>query len=344
MLDARTGSIPAVCTNNARTTYCSAVANAPTRRNLPNCGSTGIARVRCEPLPEVANNVGSQPVRDRQREPPPKSDEGAVLRIERVRVRDLVPAEERVLVVQRLRLEAPVPLEVERARAALAPAVVEDLAAALAAAAHQLPVLEVVCRELPSVDVIPCVVRQHLVAEIEREHARHRFAFPVEDRQHLGVAAEHALERLEVAPRLRRRAMPAHVVRVEAEEAADRGVELAAQALLDPLAHHRALLARDGEHVRLLVGEDRLAEGHVELLPRPSRLAHDAVLELEMGYAEPLGELARRSVEERDRRRVSRRDTAVHAKRQRHERVAEEETLDLRERQNADEAPRALRE
>src|SRR5262245_43519169 len=138
--------------------------------------------------------------------------------------------------------------------------------------------------------------------------------------------------------------MPAHVVRVEPEEAVDRAVELAAQAVLDPLAHHRALLARDGEHVRLLVGEDRLAEGHVELLPRPSRLAHDAVLELEMGYAEPLGELARRSVEERDRRRVSRRDAAVHAKRQRHERVAEEETLDLREGQNADEAPRALRE
>src|SRR5262245_12284837 len=219
MLDARTGSISAVCTNNARTTYCSAVANPPTSRNLPNWGSTGMARVQCEPLPEVANNVGTQAVRDRQREAPPEGDEGTILRIERVRVRDLVPAQERVLVVQRLRLEAPVLLEVERTGAALAPAVVEDPAAALRAAAHQLPVLEVVCREVPRVDVIPGVVRQHLVAKIECEHARHRFAFPVEHRQHLGVAAEDALERLEVAARLRRRAMPAHVVRVEAEEA-----------------------------------------------------------------------------------------------------------------------------
>src|SRR5215510_6420900 len=99
MLDARTGSMPAVRTNNARITYCSAVANPPTSRNLPNWGSTGMARVRCETLPEVANNVGSQPVRDRQREPPPESDERAVLRIEGVVVRNLVPAEERVLVV-----------------------------------------------------------------------------------------------------------------------------------------------------------------------------------------------------------------------------------------------------
>src|SRR5262245_21383939 len=63
-----------------------------------------------------------------------------------------------------------------------------------------------------------------------------------------------------------------------------------------------------------------------------------------MGYAERLGELTRRRVEERDRRRVGRGDAAVHAKRQRRERVAKEETLDLGERQNADEAPRALRE
>src|SRR5215470_8046367 len=172
MLDARTGSSPAVCTNNARTTYCSAVANPPTRRNLPNWGSTGMARVRRESLAEVANNVGPQPVRDRQRQPPPESDESAVLRVERVRVRNLVPAEKRVLVVQRLRVEAPVLLEVERAGAALAAAVVEDPATALAAAAHQLPVLEVVRRELPRVDVIPGVVRQHLVTEIEGEHAR----------------------------------------------------------------------------------------------------------------------------------------------------------------------------
>ena len=60
-----------------------------------------------------------------------------------------------------------------------------------------------------------------------------------------------------------------HVVGVERKEAVDAGVEFGAQSVLDALAHHRALLARDGEHVGLLVGQDGLAEGDVEVLLGP---------------------------------------------------------------------------
>ena len=60
-----------------------------------------------------------------------------------------------------------------------------------------------------------------------------------------------------------------HVVGVERKESIDAGVDVAAQAVLDALAHHRALLARDGQHVGLLVGQDVLAKRHVEVLRRP---------------------------------------------------------------------------
>ena len=67
--------------------------------------------------------------------------------------------------------------------------------------------------------------------------------------------------------------MAMHVVRVQREEPVDRRVDLASQSVLDPLADHRALLARHGEEVGLGVGIELLAERHVQVLLRPVRTA-----------------------------------------------------------------------
>ena len=91
--------------------------------------------------------------------------------------------------------------------------------------------------------------------------------------------------------------MAVDVVGVEREEPVDRRVDLAAQAALDALAHHRALLARDGEQVRLDVGQDLLAEGDVQVLARPVGLARDAVAQLEVVDAELVRERARGRVQ-----------------------------------------------
>ena len=122
------------------------------------------------------------------------------------------------------------------------------------------------------------------------------------------------------------------VVGVEGEEPVDRGVGLAPQTVLDPLAHHRALFARDGEHVRLDVRRDLLAEVEVDRLPRPLRLPCGTVSQLEMRDTQPAGDLARGGVQDRHRRGIGHRNTSVRAERERDEPVPEEEALHFRER------------
>ena len=64
---------------------------------------------------------------------------------------------------------------------------------------------------------------------------------------------------------------------------------VARQPVLDALAHHGALLARDGQHVGLVVGQDLLAEGDVEVLRAASRRAGGAhIAEFEVVDAELL--------------------------------------------------------
>ena len=121
------------------------------------------------------------------------------LGIGRAEVRHLRALHEVVLVVQRLGLEAPVGLEVEGSGAALAAAIVEDAAALFACALHHLPVHEVVAGHCPGFLRAAAVVRQHLVAEVEIEHARDG-AVALQDRDDLAGLAEYVLEHVQVAP------------------------------------------------------------------------------------------------------------------------------------------------
>src|SRR5690606_26552458 len=78
----------------------------------------------------------------------PGGDQQAVAGIVRIVLGNVLAGAQAELVDEWRRLEAPVLLEAERARAALAAPVVEYARPAVGAAAHDLPVLEVVRGEL----------------------------------------------------------------------------------------------------------------------------------------------------------------------------------------------------
>src|SRR3954462_455846 len=109
-------------------------------------------------------------VGDPHRQAVPQCDERAVLRVERIVLRDARAPVEAVLIGERCRLETPVPLEVVGAGSLLAAAEVEDADASLARAAHQLPVLEVIGREIARLGAVTGVVREHFALEIEAQY------------------------------------------------------------------------------------------------------------------------------------------------------------------------------
>src|SRR6202158_3771817 len=137
----------------------------------------------------------------------------------------------------------------------------------------------------------------------------------------------------------RRRAVTMDVVGVKRKKAVDRSIDFAAQAVLDALAYHGALLARYCQKVRLAVGRDRSAKRHVQLLARPPRAPRLAVSQLQMIDAEGLREVARRLNQGARGVGVAGRRAAVDAERQRNKRVTEEPALDFRQRQDADDLP-----
>jgi len=125
------------------------------------------------------------------------------------------------------------------------------------------------------------------------------------------------------------------VVREQIEEAAEIGVDLAAQAVADALAHHRPLLARDGREVVLDLRQDRLAEGDVQILARPVGMAHLAMAQLEMLHAQPARGRIGRLLQSGRGLLVVRGHSPIHAERERHQGIAEQPALDPRERQHA---------
>src|SRR5690349_16522033 len=70
---------------------------------------------KTRPLTQASRDVRPDPVGERQRQALPQLDEQAVFRIERIQLGYALASDQPVLVVQGLRLESPVFLEVERA-------------------------------------------------------------------------------------------------------------------------------------------------------------------------------------------------------------------------------------
>src|ERR1044071_8183635 len=125
---------------------------------------------------KALHEMRTERVGERDRQALPQCDEGPVLRVERIVLRDARAPVEAVLVGQRDGLETPVLLEVEGTGPLLAAAEVENADALLAGAAHQLPVLEVVGREIARLRAVAGVVRKDLIPEVEAQHGGQRLA------------------------------------------------------------------------------------------------------------------------------------------------------------------------
>ena len=285
--------------------------------------------------------MGSHEVRQRQRQFLPHLDEQLVFRVQRIVVRQRLGPVQLVFVGQVLGREAPVLLEVVGAGTELAAAEVEQAAAARGRGLHQVPVHEVVAGHFARQVHPAAVVGHDFIAPVERQHGRDQAVVFRDDAAHLAFVAEDLLQQGKVFFREHRGAEAVHAARIRVEHAVDVGVDFAAQAQLDPLAHHRALLARDGVQVGFVVARDLLAEGDVQFLGVPAGVArvralHAAVFEVADA------ELARQriggAVQHGQHGRMFGDRAAVHAERHRAQRMAEQAALDFGQRQHADDA------
>ena len=116
---------------------------------------------------------------------------------------------------------------------------------------------------MASAFVVAGIIRQYFVPEIEGEHAAQQLAIGASDCQHLAIVAKNLEQSFEITLGHGGCAMTMHVVGKELEEPVCVAVDCANEAILDALANHGALLARDGQHVGLDVGQDFLAKGDV---------------------------------------------------------------------------------
>src|SRR5262245_23939076 len=122
-------------------------------------------------------------------------------------------------------------LEIERARSKLAPAEVEQGAAASAGAPHHFPVHEVVRRNVAGILDATGVVGKHFVAEEEAHDAADRT--PAEcDGQHLAVITKLSMEGGEVALGKDRCPEIPDALRIDRVQPIDVAVDLAHQSVL----------------------------------------------------------------------------------------------------------------
>src|SRR5438309_9326287 len=100
----------------------------------------------------------------------------------------------------------------------------------------------------------------------------------VEDRQDFRTIGELVDEQLKISPRKHRSPEIADALRVDLVEAANVRIVGRIQIVLQALANHRALLARDRLQVLVVVGADRPPEVRVDIRPtEPARTPRWAV-------------------------------------------------------------------
>ena len=227
----------------------------------------------------------------------------------------------------------------------LAAAVVEDLDAARAGVAHQFPVLEVVGGQVARGFVVAGVVGQDLVAEVEAQHAGQRPAVGRADRQHAAVVAEGLAQRLEVAPA----AAPACRGGARCRHTARRsGRRRRRSSLLRPFLMPLRTIARCLRGMASMLasssGRIGLAEGDVQILPRPVGVARAAAGAARGGRRRVAAPCAAASASSAARGLVvAGGHAAIDGKRQADQRMAEQQALDLRQRQHADDLRRRAR-
>ena len=88
-----------------------------------------------------------------------------------------------------------------------------------------------------------------------------------------------------------------------------------------------------------LVGQDRLAEGDVQVLARPAGVLALQLAQFQVRGAELLRDALGLGFQRRGGLVVVGGHAGIHRKRQAHQRMAEQQALDLRQRQHADDLP-----
>src|SRR5260221_1580883 len=233
------------------------------------------------------------------------------------------------------RREAPILLEREGARAALAAPEIEGLEAAQRSVAQEMPIDEIIGTEVACRLARARVIGQHLVAEVKAHDAANRLAGVTHDAD-LAILAERRLQISEVAFGEDRRAEIAHAQGIESEEVVELGVlrhsELARQALADDCA----LLARDRPQIDFGIGIDGAAKRGVEIiLAGPVLMRPRELTVLEAVDPEPRHQGNSGAIESGAGSHVERCRAAIDAEGGGDERIAEEAAGDVDERQHA---------
>ena len=226
-------------------------------------------------------------------------------------------------------------LEGKRARTALAASEVKQRTPALDSPAHDFPIHEIIGRGIARAIGATRIIRQHLVAEIKAQDTADR-RIAVQNGEDLAVLAEFALQGGDVSTRENRRAQTMHAAGIDRIEAIDGPLDFAAQAVLDALAHHRALFARDRLHICVVVGRNLLAERRVSFgIPDPVVVVRRHQLVGQHIDPKLLRQRYRRAVERGIGLVVDRCGSAINAKRIRYQRVAKQPAAYMDERQDS---------
>src|SRR5262249_23772453 len=126
--------------------------------------------------PQPANDSRANAVGNGQWKAPPGRDQSVIFLVRRIVLRNRVPLVQPVFVAQFVWLEAPVLLERERTRSALAAPIVEYPRAPCPSPSHHLPILEIVARQLAGEGGVTGIVRENGIAKVEAQDRADRLA------------------------------------------------------------------------------------------------------------------------------------------------------------------------
>src|SRR5690348_873358 len=182
---------------------------------------------------------------------------------------------------ERLRLEAPLFLEVIRTGTELAASEVEQPHATLEGPSHDRPIHEIVDCDAAAAPYAARVIRVYFVPEVETHDRRERLPF-LGYHRNFAIRSECLAQPLEPAPRQYRRAEVAHALRIDPVELGDIAVMACLQARMDTLANLVAPFHRDRLEIIDSLGNDPLPERDVKMFDGPVRLALLAVAQFEV--------------------------------------------------------------
>ena len=128
--------------------------------------------------------------------------------------------------------------------------------------------------------------------------------------------------------------MAANIVRIKCKKPVGATVNFAAQSVLDSLADHGTLLARNGQKIGFFMRQDFLAKRDVEVLRGPVGVARIDIAPFQMRHPEALGEALGLAFQGLRRWLAYSSDTAINREWQAHQGIAKNPALDMTKRQH----------